>query len=266
MITIRDNSLVVKTPYNAGFVASLKEEIPPSARKWDSQSKVWVVSPQYGDILVKLIYTYYQRQVILPIIHTSQIEISQFKLEYLGTPKDRGDGKPIAFGWADEGWNLIFSLDILTQWFDPSGTSRPGESASFYAMLGVSQKANNEAIKKAYRQAAKTWHPDVCREPDAKEQFQAIQRAYEVLSDDRMRRKYDAGLSLSAKSGMVGQNVWRPPVRCGMVLAEGQYEVGRFVVNDILAWEEILDSLGRVMVSYWQDDTFKTEWISNEFG
>jgi DnaJ-class molecular chaperone len=43
---------------------------------------------------------------------------------------------------------------------------------------------------------AMQWHPDRCREPDARRQFDAIKHAYDVLSTKRA--KYDAGLALQA--------------------------------------------------------------------
>ena len=62
----------------------------------------------------------------------------------------------------------------------------------YYAALGVDRKASPEAIKKAYRKLAATYHPD--RNPDdprAEERFKDISEAYAVLSDADKRRKYD---------------------------------------------------------------------------
>ncbi|HHV15882.1 MAG TPA: molecular chaperone DnaJ [Gelria sp.] len=62
----------------------------------------------------------------------------------------------------------------------------------FYELLGVSKNATAEEIKKAYRQMARKYHPDVNRDdPDAEEKFKEINDAYEVLSDDNKRAAYD---------------------------------------------------------------------------
>jgi molecular chaperone DnaJ len=61
-----------------------------------------------------------------------------------------------------------------------------------YEVLGLSQNAAPEEIKKAYRKMARTYHPDVNRDdPDAAEKFKEINDAYEILSDSEKRAAYD---------------------------------------------------------------------------
>lgn len=66
-----------------------------------------------------------------------------------------------------------------------------------YLVLGVSPSANTDMIKSAYRKLSKTYHPDVYQgDPEkAQEMMVAITKAYEVLSDPKLRHEYDhAGL------------------------------------------------------------------------
>ena len=60
-----------------------------------------------------------------------------------------------------------------------------------YAALGLGANASLSDIKKAFRQKASLYHPDKNDAPDAAQRFQAVQKAYEVLSDDEARQAYD---------------------------------------------------------------------------
>ena len=62
----------------------------------------------------------------------------------------------------------------------------------FYQILGVPRDASQEDIQRAYRKLARTYHPDVNKDPGAEDRFKDISEAYDVLSDPQTRRRYDA--------------------------------------------------------------------------
>lgn len=62
----------------------------------------------------------------------------------------------------------------------------------FYSVLGVAKTASDEEIQKAYRSLARKYHPDLNENSEtAKEKFQKVQQAYDVLSDKDKRQMYD---------------------------------------------------------------------------
>ncbi|KAI8137203.1 DnaJ domain-containing protein, partial [Fennellomyces sp. T-0311] len=63
----------------------------------------------------------------------------------------------------------------------------------YYAILGVSKDADEDTIKKAYRKQALKWHPDRNKDKpeEAKQKFQEVGEAFEVLSDKQKRTIYD---------------------------------------------------------------------------
>lgn len=65
------------------------------------------------------------------------------------------------------------------------------EKRDYYEVLGIEKTASKDEIKKAYRKLSKKYHPDLNKEPGAEEKFKEIAEAYEVLSDEQKRARYD---------------------------------------------------------------------------
>lgn len=62
----------------------------------------------------------------------------------------------------------------------------------FYEILGVDKNTTREEIRKSYKKLVIKYHPDRNKNPSAAEKFRKIQIAYEVLSNDIDREKYDS--------------------------------------------------------------------------
>ena len=118
---------------------------------------------------------------------------------------------------------------------------------------------------------AMQWHPDRCKEPDARKQFDAIKHAYDILSTKRA--KYDAGLALQASlksnvemfnaSGADEKFGYRSPLRCGLILGKGSNQRGKFLITEILGWQDIVNEYGQTLVASWiyGEDAPREEWV-----
>lgn len=81
----------------------------------------------------------------------------------------------------------------------------------YYATLGVSRTASAEDIKKAYRKLARENHPDLHPDdPKAKEKFQQVQNAFDVLNDPKKREMFDRYGSAYESMGGGGPQGGRP--------------------------------------------------------
>ncbi|MBT8252009.1 MAG: DnaJ domain-containing protein, partial [Nitrosopumilus sp.] len=64
------------------------------------------------------------------------------------------------------------------------------ELPNYYEVIGVSKEATSDEIKKKFREKAKKTHPDKTKE-DSEKEMAELNKAYEVLSDEELRKKYD---------------------------------------------------------------------------
>jgi len=268
-LTPDSGAIAITAPYDAAFVAELKSSIPAIDRRWKPESKAWIVTPSHGVTLQNLCMKYFSELPLLPILGNGKPIITQkiIDVRYIGATKDRGGDERSAYGWFKDGWNVVFLESVLRAWFD--APSQPDEQPNLYSVLVVARNATDDEIKSGYRRMVKIWHPDHSREPNANEQFLAIQHAYEVLS--KQREKYDAGLAFEmslrntpkTSNYSILANGYRSPLRSGLIMCEGIETMGLFQVQKIFAWEDVRDSFGRVLVVSWPKgaDHFEEVWV-----
>jgi hypothetical protein len=262
-VTAESGGLKVNTPYSQQFVEELKLTIPATSRKWDPTAKAWMVSRAYADQLKQIIDRAYGCDVVMPtVIAANEASFeTTFQADYVANSKNEASSVH-----CNGGWNAKIPEKILRFWFKQADASAP---ATLYGVLGVDKSASDLEIKKAYKRAARQWHPDVCKEDHAQEMFLAVKNAYNILSSPDGRNKYNAGLMFEqmAKTGGNGRqyqtrySTFTPMLRCGKLTVKAKRELGVLIVEEILAWEDIENETGQIMVSFWSGDSWASAWV-----
>jgi hypothetical protein len=290
LVAERDGSLVLYSTYHQGLVEALKRHLPADTRRWDGQRRAWLIDPAQAMNVADLCERYLGVRPRLPTVSVPappSLEVALLTIEYVGAARERPDGSVTASGWADGGWNVVFPVEALRNYFEPgaperskaNGDGRPNAARgaappTLYAVLCVGQGATEDELRASFRRLARATHPDVCKEPDAAERFIRVKRAYDVLIDPATRKRYDVGLRIEAQESRdlpAGAPdvfaVWatvhyRAPLPCGLVLARGERKLGQFWVREILQWEDI-NLNGQVLVTSWPPgaDTFERRWV-----
>jgi hypothetical protein len=103
-------------------------------------------------------------------------------------------------------------------------------NSDLYRVLGVSANAKPSEIKAAYRAKAMALHPDRNPARDTTSDFQALQAAYAVLSNEKLRQQYDADSAIPQGATSDDQGRYKPfePIncsKCNAVTAQPRYKV-----------------------------------------
>ncbi|RWW77653.1 hypothetical protein BHE74_00014173 [Ensete ventricosum] len=122
-----------------------------------------------------------------------------------------------------EGWTRLSSSAFRARAAVGEGAKARG---SFYEMLGIPESGSFDDIKRAYKQMALKYHPDVSP-PDLADEytrrFIEVQEAYETLSDPRLRALYDRdlarGLHLAFSARRRVDEVGNLEIGCGLFTA-----------------------------------------------
>jgi curved DNA-binding protein len=114
------------------------------------------------------------------------------------------------------------------------------KTRDFYEDLGVSRTASPDEIQRAYRKLARTYHPDVNKDPGAEERFKDISEAYDVLSDPDTRAKYDRfGPQFRQVPDGVDPDQWAEAQRAGARRSGGGSAGGRGGFDGFDGWTTV---------------------------
>lgn len=97
---------------------------------------------------------------------------------------------------------------------------------NYYEILDINRKSSRDEIKISFRKLAKKYHPDTNKTPEAESMFKDINEAYDVLTNDEKRKKYDRQVARYGY-GMVGTDSSLSNVKY-------EFKSGVNVINDLL--------------------------------
>lgn len=277
--------------FDRGLVVALKSQIPAAMRRWNPDKKCWIVDNSQLALLEDLTRDYLGVTLQVPVGTSSKANNTSatrlLRVEYIGQIKDRGNGdmsamgakdnEPISYTHIFDGnmnyqgvkqnleWIYVFPESVLKKWFTGNDEKTPN-MATYYTALATRQNATQKEIKTAWRKMLMRYHPDKNSDEDAAQMTIKINEAYNILRNPAKRKKYDAGLklqmSLGTRAKPLRDSDFTIPIRCGMIMAKGHDRVGRFVVDEILEWSDIVEN-GRSLVTSWDLSTnsLRREWV-----
>lgn len=106
---------------------------------------------------------------------------------------------------------------------------------TYYEILEVSRMASKEVITKAYKVLVRKYHPDLeqdeGKKEEAKEKMVRINEAYETLSDDEKRKKYDDTIAILEENGRIAKEKERQQSKTQNVNNNRNINVNRNIDN-----------------------------------
>ncbi|MEG0124430.1 MAG: DnaJ domain-containing protein, partial [Malacoplasma sp.] len=89
-------------------------------------------------------------------------------------------------------WNPnSFEEFIKINKFNSESSNHDSNYTNYYKILNLDSNASISEIKKAYKDLIAKYHPDVCKEIDADKKTIELNKAYEILSDVKLKKEYD---------------------------------------------------------------------------
>lgn len=173
-----------RADYKAGYVCDRCADVEASMALTISSLIGWLSIPSWFWVGWRALYVNWRSVFAPPAkpLDWGALEVD----ELLGMIEE--EGADDEFSWRNE-HNLI-DLESPLGKLDQSQLELVLSSHGLYELLGVEKNATHNAIRTAYRDAARAAHPDTGNEPNA-EAMIAVNRAWEVLGNEELRIAYD---------------------------------------------------------------------------
>ena len=122
---------------------------------------------------------------------------------------------------------------------------------NYYDVLGLERTAEPDRIKRAFRDLAIRYHPDINHTPEAQVRMREINDAYSILGNPEERRKYDASFSTTFSETAPDSSY----------TYSGAYQSHNFSTVDL--WGDLFENVG-TYVRYSDDDSKAGERMRTE--
>jgi len=272
------NTLEFSMPGSDGLFSELRASFPWEFARWDKRKQAFLVwaDDQYAARIAQLVEKYFRVKLAIPKIPMeSVISTRIIDVVYIGAAKSRGWTDETSLGWVDSetspsakgtgDWEVILPRLVMMKWFGE--TADPLKATTLFSVLGVSSAATDAEVKSAYRTMSRQWHPDLCKEAGAADRFRKIKEAYDFLQDPAKRKRLAASLALVRTLPMNAATVpppqaYRSPLRNGRMKVKGEPVAGRFLVQEILKWDQIVNGAAQTLVTFWEPgaESFTRVW------
>lgn len=277
-----DGRIEVRSSYNMDANDAFRAIGPFFKVQWIPNLKVRAVWPNLLPDVQRIGSRYYGIDAPAPMMRSTPSFGERRTIEafYIGGEKSHGSDR-----W-HSGMNLagdfiyILPHALVRDWFDPFKPEPVHEriqldDSSLYAMIGARPGATQDELKKAYRLAQRSWHPDFNPgDRTAHDMTIRINQAWETLKDPSRRAAYDAGLALMQSLDDDSEPDWMKSVKkqaqgWQLIKRNGLIDVtcdiyGDFhIVTAIHGWQDITNNQGQVLASSWDFNAARVvkSWI-----
>ncbi len=162
------------------YDSGLKVNPPPIIDEYNISQQDLIITFTISSIIVAVIFVYLARNIILR-------KKTKYDNADLESKKDR-DYEKYHSEWTDE--DIFDSRKSTINAEELREMYKNKSLPNYYLVLGLMDNASNTEIKNRYRELAKQYHPDKNKD-SSEEKMAEINKAYEVLSDEKLRDEYD---------------------------------------------------------------------------